>query len=124
MKTLIVSAVAFLASTTLVPDASAISVSPPPNVLAEKSAIKIYHRGPHHRRASAPFRNWCAYNCYAVRPGARGPFGAYAYSRFPYDQDIPFRYRYDYDASPIDNGLGLAYPYTGEPFWRLFERTY
>jgi hypothetical protein len=70
------------------------------------------------------FKNWCAYNCYAVPPCSRGCYGRYGYSRLPYDQDLPFRYRYDRDAIPTDNGLALAYPITGEWIMRSFERIY
>lgn len=89
---------------------------------ASAAIVKIQHR--HRRHAGAPYRNWCAYNCYAVPPGTLPPLGAYHYSQFAYDQDLPFRYRWDKDASPVDNVLGFAYPFTGEPFLRIPERVY
>jgi hypothetical protein len=90
------------------------------------AAVAVHHRGHHYRRSyrASLFRQWCAYNCYLVRPGARPPLGAYGYSLYSYDQDIPFPYRYDGDASPLDNGLALTYPITGRPFMRVFERPY
>jgi len=79
----------------------------------------------HVRRHRGLFSNWCAYNCYAVPRCSHGRcLGIYGYSRYAYDADLPFRYRYDRDATPSDNVLGMAYPVTGEPYMRLFERIY
>jgi hypothetical protein len=79
----------------------------------------------HARRHGGVFSNWCAYNCYAVSPCHHGAcLGEYGYSRYAYDQDLPFRYRWDRDAIPTDNALGMAYPVTGEWFMRAFERSY
>jgi hypothetical protein len=83
---------------------------------------KIRH---HARRRGGLFSNWCAYNCYAVSPCYHGGcLGEYGYSRYAYDQDIPFHYRWDRDATPSDNVLAKTYPVTGEWFMRMFERTY
>ena len=78
-----------------------------------------------HGGSGAMFRHWCAYNCYAVPPCC-GPsfYGRYGYSHYAYDEDIPFRHRFDRDASPIDNADAFVYRYTGEPFIRAFERLY
>ncbi len=92
-----------------------LSRSAPANAL-----VKIYHG----RRGHGLFSNWCAYNCYRVSPCARRGdcFGRYHYSHYRYDEDLPFPYRWDRDASAIDNVLGVIHPYTGDPFLRLFER--
>jgi len=77
------------------------------------------------RRRGGLFGNWCAYNCYAVPRCYNGRcLGRYGYSRFAYDEDLPFAYRYDRDASPIDNADAFVYPLTGEPVIRAFERIY
>lgn len=89
---------------------------------ASSLIVKVHYR--HRRHVGAPYRNWCAYNCTMVPPGTLPPLGAYHYSQYPYDQDLPMRYRWDRDASPVDNALAFAYPVTGEPFMRIFERTY
>jgi hypothetical protein len=78
-----------------------------------------------HRRRSGAFGNWCAYNCYAVpRWRNRRCLGRYGYSHYAYDEDLPFRYRWDRDASPIDNVDAFAYRFTGQPFMGAFERVY
>jgi hypothetical protein len=79
----------------------------------------------HRRGGRSLFRNWCAYNCYSVPP-CHGPscYGRYGYSHYAYDEDIPFRYRFDRDASPIDNADAFVFRYTGTPVIRAFERTY
>ncbi len=124
MKTLIFSA-ALLAVAALAGEASAMTASQAQIADAAGAVSKVDYRKHRYRRYGAPaYRSWCAYNCYAVSPRARGPLGAYAYSQYRYDEDIPIRYRYDWDASPTDNALGLAYPVTGAPFLRIFERTY
>ena len=78
-------------------------------------------KGTHHRRGGL-FSNWCAYNCYRVSRYARPPLGRYHYSQFAYDQDLPFCYRSDPDASFIDNGLSVPQYYIGEPLLRAGER--
>ncbi len=88
----------------------------------EPSARSRHSR--HHRRHGGLFSNWCAYNCYAVPPCSHGCYGAYGYSRVPYDEDLPFHYRWDRDASIIDNPLALIYPYTGAPIMRAGEAVY
>ncbi len=80
-----------------------------------------------HRRHSGLFSNYCAYNCYHV-PRCHGcSLGKYGYSRFAYDEDVPFRcrpYRWDWEANPIDNADAFVYRYTGQPVMRAFERIY
>ncbi|MBT3070809.1 hypothetical protein KKP04_08010 [Rhodomicrobium sp. Az07] len=67
------------------------------------------------------FSNWCAYNCYRVSPCAQGGcYGRYHYSQYPYDEDLPFRYRWDSDASIQDNILARLNP----GYLRAFERRY
>jgi hypothetical protein len=113
-----------LACTLLGGEAFALTASRAQIPNAGTVAMKVRHHGYRHHHYGAPYSNWCAYNCFAVRPGTRPPLGAYHYSQYPYDQDIPAHYRWDWDASPIDNALASAYPVTGEPFMRLFERSY
>ncbi len=103
-------------------DAFASNVTKAPTAVAGESAGRVYHRA---RGGRDVFRNWCAYNCYRVSPcAAGGCFGRYHYSRYAYDQDLPFPYRWDRDASAVDNFAGAFHPYTGEPVLRLFERRY
>ena len=80
--------------------------------------VKVSH---HHRRGDL-FSNWCAYNCYRVSRYARAPLGRYAYSQYAYDQDLPFPYRWDRDASPVDNALALPQYYIGTPLLSAGER--
>ena len=76
----------------------------------------------HHRRGDI-FSNWCAYNCYRVSPCARGTcLGRYHYSHYAYDQDLPFPYRWDRDASPVDNVLAAPQYYIGAPLLSAGER--
>ena len=76
----------------------------------------------HHRRGDL-FSNWCAYNCYRVSPCARGAcLGRYHYSRYPYDEDLPFPYRWDRDASAVDNVLAAPQYLIGTPLLRAGER--
>ncbi len=78
-----------------------------------------------HRRRGGLFSNWCAYNCYLVPRCYDGRcLGRYGYSHYAYDEDLPFRYRFDRDASPIDNADAFVYRYTGEPLMRAFEHIY
>jgi hypothetical protein len=122
MKTLIFSAAALFACAAFGSGADALQASPAYAAKRPAEAIKVRY---HSRRHGGLFSNWCAYNCYAVSPCHHGGcLGDYGYSRYAYDQDLPFRYRWDRDASPTDNALGLAYPVTGEWFMRMFERTY
>jgi len=88
-------------------------------------AAKLVAEIVRHRRRSGLFSNWCAYNCYLVPRCYNGHcLGRYGYSHFAYDEDLPFPYRYDRDASPIDNGDAFIYRFTGEPVMRAFERIY
>jgi hypothetical protein len=82
------------------------------------SEMSVHHR---HRRGDI-FSNWCAYNCYRVSRYARPPLGRYGYSLIPYDQDLPFPYRWDIDASIVDNALALPQYYVGGPLLRAGER--
>jgi hypothetical protein len=123
MKSFICSTAALLVAALPVSEAFALTASQAQIANAQHTVLKVHHRGYRHHAAPA-FRNWCAYNCYAVSPCRGGCLGRYHYSRYRYDEDIPMRYRYDRDALPTDNALALAYPITGEPFLRLFERTY
>ena len=103
-------------------DASALTAPKAQIAAGSAGVVKVYHRA---RRGHDVFSNWCAYNCYRVSPcAAGGCFGRYHYSAYAYDQDLPFYYRWDRDASAVDNVLGAVHPYTGEPFLRLFERRY
>jgi hypothetical protein len=126
MKSLFPSVAALLVAILPAGEAHAMTASQAQIANAAHAVLKVDYRGHrHHRHYGGPdFRHWCAYNCYAVSPCSRGCFGHYHYSRYSYDQDIPMRYRYDREASPTDNALALAYPITGEPVLRLFERTY
>ncbi|MBJ7535050.1 hypothetical protein JDN40_13120 [Rhodomicrobium vannielii ATCC 17100] len=82
--------------------------------------IRVSDTGRHYGRGDL-FSNWCAYNCYRVSPCAQGGcYGRYHYSQYPYDEDLPFRYRWDSDASIQDNILARANP----GYLRLFERQY
>ncbi len=83
--------------------------------------VKVSHHR-HHRHARGLFSNWCAYNCYLVSTRARPPLGRYGYSQIPYDQDLPFPYRFDPDASIVDNALALPQYYVGGPLLRAGER--
>jgi hypothetical protein len=83
------------------------------------SDIKGSH---HYHRHGDLFGNWCAYNCYRVSRYARPPLGRYGYSQLPYDQDLPFAYRFDRDASIVDNALALPQYYVGGPLLRAGER--
>ena len=122
MKTLICYAAVLFAFAAFGSRAHALPVS---LAYAAKPAAEAVKVNGHTRRHAGLFSNWCAYNCYAVsRCHHGGCLGNYGYSRYAYDQDLPFRYRYDRDAIPTDNALGLAYPVTGEPFIRMFERIY
>lgn len=96
---------------------------PKAQVSAGSKAVKVrwHHRG---RHSGGRFAHWCAYNCYSVPPGTQPPLGNYRYSQYRYDEDLPLRHRWDWDASPTDNVLAQIHPYTGDPFLRLFERTY
>jgi hypothetical protein len=90
--------------------------------VAASGVTNVYHRVRAHRGGGL-FSNWCAYNCYRVSPCARGRcLGRYQYSRYAYDQDIPFCYRYDRDGSAIDNVLATIHLHAGAPYLRNFER--
>lgn len=127
MKTCICIAVGLMAAALFGNEARALTAShawaQPTRQQAAKNAseaIKVRHR-----RGSGLFSNWCAYNCYAVPRCYNGHcLGRYGYSHYAYDQDLPFCHRWDRDATPSDNALAFAYPFTGEPFMRVFERIY
>ncbi|MGO8954866.1 MAG: hypothetical protein ACLPWS_20000 [Rhodomicrobium sp.] len=123
MKSHICFAAALLAAAILGGEARALPASPAEIAATAPAIVKVRYRS-RHRRNGGLFSQWCAYNCYTVPPCAHSCFGRYGYSHYAYDQDLPFRYRYDWDAIPTDNALGLAYPVTGEPVMRLFEHTY
>jgi hypothetical protein len=120
MKALPTLGAAALAALLLSGEAAALPSPHLSGAAAANSVVKVAHG----RRGNGLFSNWCAYNCYRVSPCARrgGCYGRYHYSHYAYDEDLPFRYRYDRDASAIDNGLGVIYPVTGEWFMRAFER--
>ncbi len=97
-----------------------VSVSGASAATAPKSQVS--HHRVHHRHGDL-FSNWCAYNCYRVSRYARPPLGRYGYSQIPYDQDLPFPYRLDFDdASIVDNALALPQYYVGGPLLRAGER--
>jgi hypothetical protein len=122
MKTLIRYATVLFAFAAFGSGAQAMRASLPHAAKSATEAVKVRSFT---RRHGGLFNNWCAYNCYAVPPCYHGGcLGNYGYSRYAYDQDLPFRYRWDRDAIPTDNALGLAYPVTGEWFMRAFERIY
>ncbi len=125
MKAFLSLCAAAVAMTLSASEAPALTVSKV-RVAAADGIVKVYHRGHRHARGgNGLFSNWCAYNCYRVSPCASGEcLGAYHYSHYLYDQDLPFPYRWDWDANAVDNVLGYIHPYTGDPFLRLFERTY
>ncbi|HZV20779.1 MAG TPA: hypothetical protein VE986_04460 [Hyphomicrobiales bacterium] len=100
-------------------DAFAFTASQAPLANGAAMTVKVYHRH-RHVRGGPNFKHWCAYNCYAISRCYRGCLGVYGYRFYPYDQDLPFRYRYDHDASPIDNAFAITAP----PLPRLFERAY
>lgn len=127
MKTCICIAMGLLAAVFFGDEARAASTShswaKPAQVNAAKAAadtVKVRYR-----RRSGLFANWCAYNCRAVPRCYSGHcLGRYGYSHYAYDEDLPFPYRWDRDASPTDNALSFADPFTGEPVMRAFERIY
>ncbi len=129
MKTLICVAMALFAAAIFGGEARAFTAS---SVRTAKAAARpaaelasdVRANG-RHRRHGGLFSNWCAYNCYSVPRCYNGKcLGRYGYSHYAYDEDLPFSYRYDRDASPIDNGDAFVYRYTGEPIMRAFERIY
>lgn len=122
MKTRFILCAAAVAAIFTAGGASAMNAPKAQIAASGEAAVKVYHRA---RGGRDLFRNWCAYNCYRVSPCAWGGcFGRYHYSRYAYDQDLPFPYRWDRDARAADNVAGAFHPYTGEPFLRLFERRY
>ncbi len=122
MKALFCLCAAVITTILSVSGASALTAPKPAIARTGHGIVKVHHRRHGH---GGLFSNWCAYNCYSVSPRARGAWlGRYHYSHYLYDQDLPFHYRWDWDASPSDNVLGSIYPYTGDPFLRLFERTW
>jgi hypothetical protein len=122
METLIRSTAVLFAFTAFGSGAHALQPSLAYAAKSSTEAVRVSDLTHRHRGL---FSNWCAYNCYAVSPCRHGDcLGRYGYSRYAYDEDLPFPYRYDRDAIPTDNWLALAYPVTGEPFMRLPERPY
>ena len=120
MKALLLCA-AVVASIASVSEASALNAPAAPAAVARNPIVKVSDIRRHSH--GGIFSNWCAYNCYRVSPSAQpGTLGRYHYSQYAYDQDLPFHYRWDRDASPIDNVFGAAYPVAGEPVMRAFER--
>ncbi len=118
MKALVSVCAAIVATIVLVNEAAALT-APKAQVSGLRSGIvKVSH----HRHGGGLFGNWCAYNCYRVSPYARAPLGRYGYSQYAYDQDLPFPYRWDRDASPIDNVLAVPQYYIGGPLLRAGER--
>ncbi len=129
MKTFICIAAGLLAAAFLGGEARALTSS---QAVARPAVERAANAAPEpvkvrHRRHSGLFSNYCAYNCYRV-PRCHGcPLGKYGYSRFAYDEDVPFRcrpYRWDWEANPIDNADAFVYRYTGQPVMRAFERIY
>ena len=99
-------------------EASALNAPSAQVTVPSDAIVKVSH----HRRHGALFGNWCAYNCYRVSRYARPPLGRYGYSQYAYDQDLPFCYRWDRDASPVDNVLSVPQYYIGGPLLRAGER--
>ncbi|MFZ0572864.1 MAG: hypothetical protein WA265_06440 [Rhodomicrobium sp.] len=126
MKTLICVAIAFFAATVFGGEARALTASPArAAITAGHSAAKLASDIETSRRHGGPFSNWCAWNCHPVPHCYNGKcLGRYGYSHFAYDEDLPFCYHYDRDASPIDNDDAFVYRYTGAPVMRAFERIY
>ncbi|MGA7327937.1 MAG: hypothetical protein WBX25_26485 [Rhodomicrobium sp.] len=115
-------AVSFVA-TVFAADGNALPVHAPRMARTAEAAIHVTDHRHRHHRGSGLFSNWCAYNCYAVPRHAHGCFGKYGYSSFAYDQDIPFRYRWDWDASPLDNALASTFFSADRPM-APFEHIY
>ncbi len=126
MKTFICIAAGLLAALSFGDEARALTASPdwarPATQAARQASDSIQIR---HRRRSGLFGNWCAYNCYAVPRCYNGRcLGSYGHSHYAYDEDLPFRLRLDWDASPVDNAGAFLYPFAGQPVMRAFERIY
>lgn len=126
MKTLICFATALFAAAFIGSGARAFTASHTGmRAVADAAVYRVAELGAGGHRRGGLFSNWCAYNCYLVRRCYNGHcLGKYGYSHYAYDEDLPFPYRYDRDASPIDNGDAFIYPFTGEPGIRAFERIY
>ncbi len=118
MKALVSLCAAIVASIVLANEAAALNAPQAHLSVLTSGIVKVSH----HRHAGGLFNNWCAYNCYRVSRYARPPLGRYGYSQYAYDQDLPFRYRWDRDASPIDNALALPQYYIGSPLLSAGER--
>ncbi len=123
MKNLVCFAVVSFAATVFTAEANALPVHVPGITETSEAAIQVAGHRHRHHRGSGLFSNWCAYNCYAVPRYAHGCFGKYGYRSFAYDQDIPFRYRWDRDASPLDNALALTF-YSNDTPSAPFEHIY
>ncbi len=105
MKALVFFAVASLAAAIFGSDAQALTAQPAGIEKAADGEVEAsdqdYRPQRHYRGPS--FSNWCAYNCYSVPRCSQGCYGAYGYSRYAYDEDMPFPYRCDPEASPLDH---------------------
>ena len=119
MKALSCFCAAIVAMMLSVSGASAFSAPKAQITLVSDGIVKVSH---HRHRRGDLFGNWCAYNCYRVSRYARPPLGRYGYSQIPYDQDLPFPYRWDIDASVVDNALAPPQYYVGGPLLRAGER--
>jgi hypothetical protein len=107
---------------TIISVSGASAHSAPKTPKTQVTLISDVRASHHHYRHGDLFGNWCAYNCYRVSRYARPPLGRYGYSQLPYDQDLPFAYRWDRDASIVDNALALPQYYVGGPLLRAGER--
>jgi hypothetical protein len=119
MKALSYLGAAIVATIVSVSGASAFNAPKAQITLISDGIVKVSH---HRHRHGDLFGNWCAYNCYRVSRYARAPLGRYGYSQYAYDQDLPFPYRWDIDASPVDNVLSVPQYYIGGPILRAGER--
>ncbi len=126
MKTFYCIAAGFLAAISLGSEVRALTASQglarPAMERAAKPATEVIQIGG--RSHGGTFGNWCAYNCYAVPRCSQGRCYGLGHSRYAYDEDLPFPYRWDREASPIDNADAPLYRFTGEPVMRMFERAY
>jgi hypothetical protein len=118
MKALSCFCAAIVAMIVSVSGASAFNAPKAQITLISNGTVKVSH----HRHSRGLFGNWCAYNCYRVSRYARAPLGRYGYSQYAYDQDLPFPYSWDRDASPVDNALALPQYTIGTPLLSAGER--
>jgi hypothetical protein len=120
MKALSCLCAAIAATVVSISGASAFNAPKAQITVVSNGIVKVSHHR-HYRRGDL-FSNWCAYNCYRVSRFARPPLGRYGYSQYAYDEDLPFPYRWDIDASPVDNALALPQYHIGTPLLRAGER--